>query len=194
MSELTDALDDLLDAHAEIGSPLPSCVRRPGPAGAAIRSAFAAIGVSPPADVVDWFGWGEPDRPAWTNAGAIGAISFFWFGCPMSVSEAVRTHGEFEADFGWTTQSMSDPEWGSLWLPILWGSPDIFVADCSDPGRGSASVRRIENAPTDGPAAPEIFPSLVELIRAASRQVRTLLMWDGESLQPRGDLPHIEDT
>ena len=52
----------------------------------------------------------------------------------------------------------------------------------------------IENAPTDGPAAPEIFPSLVELIRAASRQVRTLLVWDGVSLQPAGDLPRIEDT
>jgi hypothetical protein len=194
VSDLTDALDDLLRAHAEIGSPLRSCIRRPGPSDAAIRSAFAAIGVSPSVEVMEWFEWGEPDQTSWTNAGAIGSVSSFWFGYPMSVAEAVRTHGEFEGDFGWTTQSTSDPEWRSTWLPILWGSPAVYVADCTDPGRVSTPVRRTENRPTDGPAAPEIFPSLVALVRAASRQVRTLLMWDGESLQPKGDLPRIEDT
>src|SRR4051812_37352021 len=145
MTELTDALDDLLSAHAEIGSPLPSCIRRPGPGEAAIRSAFTAIGVSPTVEVLEWFGWGEPDETAWTRSGAIGSASLFWFGYHMSVSEAVRSHGEFEGDFGWVTQPTSDPEWSSTWLPILWGSPAVYVADCSDPERQSTPVRRTEN-------------------------------------------------
>jgi hypothetical protein len=153
------------------------------------------VGLAAPPEVVEWFHWAEPDRAAWSRAGAIGDPELFWAAYPMTTDEAVRTYRQYEERHrAFADTSGGEEEWRSTWFPILWSSPALYVADCTDPSLNATPVRRVENGPSDGPAAPVIFPSITDLIRAATRQVRSFLSWDGESIQPRQHLVRIEET
>jgi hypothetical protein len=181
-------LDALLAAHDELGSPLSRCLRA-GPPPVLIRERLAGLGLRPPDEVVDWFAWREPNRAAWAATGSHGDPAFFWAGFPMTIDEAIREYDSYASE----NPDLMDPEhdvdpayefWRPTWSPILWSGPGLFVVECG-PDRPGA-VRRIENDASDGPAAPVLFPSLGELVDAATRAVRSSYEWDGESLQPRG--------
>jgi hypothetical protein len=59
--------------------------------------------------------------------------------------------------------------------------------ECDSAPAGPAPIRRVENQPLfpPGPAAPVIFPSLVDLIRAAVRSVRDHSAWEQGTIQIR---------
>ena len=188
MNELSRNLDELLAAHESIGSPLSHCLT-PGRDPAEIQRAFAEIGLEPPGEVVEWFAWHEFDRDAWQVAGGKADPELFWGGWPMNLDQAVRTYRHYEQN----VDRYSDPanptpdeeQWRSTWFPLLWSSPGHIVVECDSAPAGPAPIRRVENQPVfpPGPAAPVIFPSLVDLVEAAVRSVRDHSWWEQGTIQ-----------
>lgn len=197
MTDLHDALDELLAAHDQIGSPLSRCAvagREP----TEVRSKLADLGLIAPNSVVEWFSWREFDRAAWNAAGARSSPELFWLGWPMTLDEAIAKwhHYEDHVDrFEDPANPTQDGEqWRSTWFPVMWSSPADIVVECNSGPNGPAPVRRVENQPTVplGPAAPVIFSSLLELVQVAIRSVRDHYYWDGDTLQPRDGHDTVE--
>jgi hypothetical protein len=190
VNELSRGLGELLAAHESIGSPLSKSLR-PGRDPAEIQTTFAELGLMPPEQVVSWFAWHEYHRDAWQAAGGKADPELFWFGWPMNLDEAVRTYRDYEQ----TVDRYVDPadptpdteQWRSTWFPLLWSSPAVIVVECDSAPAGPAPIRRLENQPLfpPGPAAPVIFPSLVELVAAAVRSVGDHSAWEQGTLQIR---------
>ena len=192
MTELADALDDLLAAHDEIGSPLSKCAA-PGPTQVEVAARLAELGLNPPASVRDWFSWHQFDPVAWRAAGGQGAPELFWLGYALNLDDAIQGWRRYEGDgVRYVDPRDANPEeelWRSTWFPVLWGSPSDFVVDC-EPATGPNQVRRLENAPPvpDGWMAPILFASLIDLVVAATDSIRRHSYWDESgTVQIRSD-------
>ena len=145
----------------------------------------------PPEEVVDWFAWHAYDRDAWQAAGGQTDPELFWFGWPMNLDEAVTKYRDYEQNVDRYVDPSSptpdEEQWRSTWFPLLWSSPADIVVECDGAPAEPAQIRRVENQPLfpRGPAAPVIFPSLVELIAAAVRSVRDHSAWEQGTIQIR---------
>lgn len=146
---LTESLNALVSEHDRIGSPLRSRLR-PGRTPAEVEKTLAGLGLQPPDEVVELFGWHEIHDPP----GADARVSWFWPGTPYRLDEVVRAYRQF-VDIGGVTpdalaEFVRDPSpastftgfWRTDWLPILYGEED-YAIECGDGPRATGAVWRV---------------------------------------------------
>jgi cell wall assembly regulator SMI1 len=139
MTELTEALDELMAQHRRIGSPVPGYLRPGLPADDVRRRIVATLGLDPPADVIDPFAWHDGiDEEAWRRDGAgTGFARLFGDAYLAPLADAIRHYRErIETDE--TTARYSMPgealqTWKPSWFPVFSEGWETYGVEC-DPG------------------------------------------------------------
>jgi hypothetical protein len=194
MTDLEGRLESLTGELGKLGSPINRYLR-PGRPEADVRAALEALGLTPPAELVQWYGWhdGIDYATAAKVEGEGSSIEVFFSLTPLSLDEAVglcreRRTGIREL-FGVDPPGPeADPYWRDPWFPILEGGDSLFAVDCTgDAPRETAPIWRVFSHP--GPFETGIVAdSLSALVERMATEVRAGSLWwdeDSRSLQPR---------
>ncbi|MEO8291954.1 MAG: hypothetical protein ABI635_02345 [Actinomycetota bacterium] len=134
-----ERLDTLIGELGKIGSPIGRYLR-PGRTEAEVRAALGALGLDPPAELVDWYAThdGVDYAAVETGLGRATPIEVFFGVTPLSLVGAARLADERRASvrkiFGDEPVPRADLIWRDVWFPILEGLGSIFVVDCSGDG------------------------------------------------------------
>ena len=170
---LADSLEALVAEHDRIGSPLRERLG-PGLPRDRIESAVEALGLSPPADVVDLFAWHEIRDDPRDDA----RVTWFWPASPYRLEEAAAAYrrsmqigGVTPAELD-TAIASSGPGstltgfWRSDWFPILYASPEEYAVVCPIDGeaRAASPVWRANWHPDESFPSAEMAPTLAAFV------------------------------
>lgn len=168
---LVDSLEALLAEHDRIGSPLRSELG-PGEPPERIADAVRGLGLAPPGELVELFGWRQV-RPELLGAPR---VAWFWPAQPRHLREAVDHYRQSIEIGGITPAALEEviragqpPEasftgfWRTDWFPWLLGSPEEYAIECGE-GASEAPVWRVNWHPDPGFETTRIAPSVEDLI------------------------------
>lgn len=169
---LRGALDELEGVWADHDMFIRE-IAGPGVSEDQIRAELATIDLTPPPELLTWWGWHNgvtDDAPPSTYYTQIGVEAWSQF----SLRDAVRVAAEMRIvanDLASSTGMPVDLFWRREWLPLLTGGgADYFVIRCAEPHLGTLVIKD-----NDGEAEPDKIdaPSLFDLVSAAVRDIRT---------------------
>ena len=194
MTDLERRLESLTVELGNLGSPIRRYLR-PGRPETDVRAALEAFGLTPPAELVDWYGWHDGvDYAAVAGVeGEASPIEVFFSVTPLSLDEAAALCRERRAGIRETfgvdpPGPEADPFWRDPWFPILEGGDSLFAVDC-DGGAPTetAPVWRVFSHP--GPFETGIVAdNLAVFVDRMATELRAGSLWwdeDSRSLQPR---------
>ncbi len=180
MSRLTDALDALVEQHRRLGSSIPDFLR-PGLEPADARRSIEAIGLDPPDDIAELFGWHDGfDQAAWASTPGGAGFPRLWgdtyfarldgaiveYGKALQI-ERVSAQTELMA-YGRVITSAAI--WRESWFPVFSGGDETYAEDCAaGPGRGRIFDVHWHPGGSDEPIRPR-FASLTALAEAVVRR------------------------
>ena len=194
MTEVAARLDELIRELGTLGSPISRYLRSGRPEGD-VRAALEAFGLSPPVELVDWFGWhdGIDYQAAARGEGAAVPIEVFFSLTLLGLEEAAGLCRERRAGvrelFGVDPPGPeADPFWRDPWFPVIAGGDSLFAAACDAAAtRESAPVWRVFSHP--GPfETGQVGDSLADLVGRMATEIRAGSVWWDEgsrSIQPR---------
>jgi hypothetical protein len=194
MTDVPARLEALIGELDTLGSPIRRYLR-PGRPESDVRSALEGLGLTPPDELIDWFGWhdGIDYAAVERGEGAAVPIEVFFSVAPASLDEAARVCRERRAGirelFGADPPGPdADPFWRDAWFPVLGGVDSLFAAACDGaPDGAPPPVWRVFSHP--GPFETGVVAdSLAELVNRMVAEVRAGSVWwdaDSRSIQPR---------
>ena len=181
VSELTTALDALLEEHRRLGSPVGDYLR-PGASRAAVERRLGSIGLPAPPDVVDLYGWADgTDEPAWQReAPRAPFLRFIGDAFYPPLDDAVRwcaTVRQLARDLAEGSIDPIDREafWRPIWLPVLRPDRGEWAVVCA--AGEQATVHRVD---WGQPGAGRQHPNLAGLFRSAADELRDGFVWLAE--------------
>ena len=136
MTDIADALDELVAQHRRIGSVVPEYLRPGLPADEVIRHVLATVGLDPPGAAVDLFVWHDGiDNEAWErDAAATGFARLFADAHYAPLADAVRHyHERIDTDEVTARYSMTGDApgiWKASWFPVFCGGWDTYAIEC----------------------------------------------------------------
>lgn len=194
MTEVAARLEELVGELGTLGSPIGRYLQ-PGRPEADVRAALAAFDLSPPTELVDWFGWHDGIDYEAADLGEDGdePIEIFFSLTLLNLEEASRLCRERRAGvreaFGVDRPGPeADPFWRDPWFPVIAGGDSLFAVACDAAAtRESAPVWRVYSHP--GPfETGQVADSLADLVGRMATEVRAGSVWWDEgsrSIQPR---------
>jgi hypothetical protein len=186
VSDLTDALDRLIDEHRRIGSPLDRFLR-PGISPDDARASLAGLGLAPHEDLVELYAWHDGcDEDAYRDTGAgVGFPRLFanvFFG---PVARAVVLYREsLEIDRN-VVATYGDPDaatWRRTWFPPFSGGSPVYAVECDESAATAGAVYEVNwHPPLEDPIRPR-FRDLTHLVESVERRFRAGgYWWDAEA-------------
>jgi cell wall assembly regulator SMI1 len=172
---LTESLNELVDEHDRIGSPLRSRLG-PGLPRGKVEAALHDLGLAAPDEVLELYAWHEiRDAPSDRSR-----VEWFWPAAPLRLEEAIRTYREViqvgegalsRAQFDELVRTR-DPRdsftgfWRTDWFPILYASPENYAVECGPGSEGAteAPVWRASWHPDTGFPNMQLAPSLTAFV------------------------------
>jgi hypothetical protein len=172
MSELTDALERLVEEHHRIGSPLDRFLR-PGIDAAAVRAGLTEIGVVPRDDLVELYAWHDGcDEGAYRDAGAgVGYPRLFanvFFGPFAMAVDHYRENLEIDRNIVATYGDPGAATWRLTWFPPFSGGSPVYAVECDGSASTAGAVYEVNwHPPIEDPIRPR-FRDLTQLLRAVA--------------------------
>jgi cell wall assembly regulator SMI1 len=166
MTEVPGILDALAEEHQRLGSPLRRFLRH-GAAADDVRATLATLGLAPVPAVVDLFGWADGvDQARWLRASPGAArLTLFWPAqlLDLATSRAILLQTRAEAPvLERAPDAPTTGYWVRTWLPVLHGSPELYVVDCGP--SSAAAVWRVSDIPSDDFPTRQVAASLGEYL------------------------------
>jgi len=181
VSELTDALDELIEQHRRIGSPVPKYLRRGLSEDRVRRQIADAVGVDAHPSLVELFAWHDGlDNEAWERDGAGNGFARLFGDTHFApLADAVGSYRE-SIEIDATTARYAGGEapvtWGPSWFPAFCEGWDVYGVECKPgPESGFVFLPSWEPPPAIGPGPR--FRSLQHLVDSAIRRFRLDGYW-----------------
>jgi hypothetical protein len=184
MSDLTDALDRLIDEHRRVGSPVAEFLR-PGLDPGEGRSRLAQLGLDARDELVDLYAWRDgSDEDAYRSTGAgIGYPRFFadvFFGSLSLAINLYRESLEIDRNLVATVGDEDAAIWNPAWFPPFSGGTPVYAVDCGPSTPGAGLVYEVYWHPPNESIQPR-FRDLLHLVESVIRRFEAGgYAWDRE--------------